>query len=77
MIPTIIVVGGSEDEGFRRNCHLAEKSSSRGTSLARSALMEEIRRGVEQYAQRWKRWARSGVRDVSVAFVGFYCDLGL
>jgi hypothetical protein len=35
-----------------------------------NAPLEEIQRGVEQYVERWKRWVRSGVRDVSVAFVG-------
>jgi len=35
-----------------------------------NAPLEDIRRDVEQYVRRWKRWAGSGVRDVSVAFVG-------
>jgi hypothetical protein len=33
-------------------------------------LTEDIRRGVEQYVRRWRRWVMSGVWDVSVAFVG-------
>ena len=36
-----------------------------------NAPLEEIRRGVEQYVRRWKRWVRSGVRDVCVAIVGW------
>lgn len=31
---------------------------------------EEIRRRIEQCVRRWMRWVVSGVRDVSVAFVG-------
>jgi len=36
-----------------------------------NASLEEIRRGVERYVRRWKRWVRSGVRDVSEAIVGW------
>src|ERR1039457_1400820 len=32
-----------------------------------NAPLEEIRRGVEQYVRRWKRWVSSGVREVSKA----------
>src|ERR1022692_3214709 len=30
-----------------------------------NAPLEEIRRGVEQYVRRWRRWVRSGVGEVS------------
>ena len=33
-----------------------------------NAPLEDIRRGVEQYVRRWKRWVSSGVREVSKAF---------
>lgn len=34
-----------------------------------NAPLEDIRRAVEQYVRRWKRWLMSGVRGVSNAFV--------
>jgi RNA-directed DNA polymerase len=34
-----------------------------------NAPLAEIRRSVEQYVRRWKRWVLSGVRDVSGSFV--------
>jgi len=34
-----------------------------------NAPLEDIRRAVEQYVRRWKRWVMSGVRGVSNAFV--------
>src|ERR1022692_4412197 len=34
-----------------------------------SAPLEEIRRGVEQYVRRWKRWVLSGVAEVVRSFV--------
>jgi RNA-directed DNA polymerase len=33
-----------------------------------NAPLEEIRRGVELYVRRWKRWVLSGVREVSASF---------
>jgi retron-type reverse transcriptase len=34
-----------------------------------NAPLEEIRRGVEQYVRRWKRWVLSGVAEVVSSFV--------
>lgn len=48
-----------------RRCELTKRVAR---LYEQNAPLEEIRRGVEQYVQRWKRWVSSGVQDVSDTF---------